>query len=374
MSKPTSALARTPWGVLGALVLLAGVEFGLKGLDGDLVRPEMATWRSARERAVREAVGCEVLGFGTSLTQVSFYPENLERDSGLEAHNLALPGGRMVYAYYNLRRALNAGARPRALVLDLHPAFLNGRPYRLQANGWTDALGMTDGIQLGATLRDEGFLASFVLARVLPSYRRRYEIRDAVRAALEGRPWSSRINNAITLRASRRNQGALVSRAPVPYSGTITQTDEQIWLGQGPFNLAEVHYLGRILDLAREYQAHVFCMLMPISPELQRRRAETGLDARFEQLLGWVETHPGVTIVDGRRSGYAIDAFHDASHLGVRGATAFNRSLANLLLKQQVDPECMRRTKRVALDDYRATLDSVLAAQPASPSEESRRR
>ena len=178
-----------PGGLIGALLAVIALEGVVARKDEHLTRPEAWTWRYSRWAAAAKAPGCDVLGFGTSMLQEGFFPRVVEQRTGRRSFNLAVGGGRTIYAYYFLRTALAAGARPSAVVIDVHPGFMAGTNYARQTTGWSDVLGVGDCLDMAWTVRDASFLAATLSGKVLPSLRVRHTLRTAVVAALEGREW-----------------------------------------------------------------------------------------------------------------------------------------------------------------------------------------
>ena len=66
-------------------------------------------------------LGAEVLAFGDSMVEFGVLPGVIAERSGLRAINLAVHDGSPAVSYFLLRRALEAGARPRAIVVDFMP-------------------------------------------------------------------------------------------------------------------------------------------------------------------------------------------------------------------------------------------------------------
>src|SRR5436305_8758992 len=104
---------RVPLGLVGALALVAGAEWGVfRRLDG-LTPYIPASWSQSGRAARREAVAADVLCLGDSQVKSGLLPNVLARRLGRPAYNLAVVGGQPASAYYLLARALKAGARPR---------------------------------------------------------------------------------------------------------------------------------------------------------------------------------------------------------------------------------------------------------------------
>ena len=89
--------------------------------------------------------------------------------------------------YFVLRRALESGARPSAIVIDTKPAVLiGGADYN--AHYWPAALSPRECLELGRIARKGTLGLAAMTARLLPSLQARLEVRSRIEAALGGRP------------------------------------------------------------------------------------------------------------------------------------------------------------------------------------------
>src|SRR5207247_551116 len=101
------------------------------------------------------------------------------------SYNLALMGGQPMAGYFLLRRALDQGARPRAILVGFAADRLQGDPRRA-TRGLTEIVRPAEALDLACTAGDPGLFAAMVLARALPSYRCRMEIRAHFPQVLRG--------------------------------------------------------------------------------------------------------------------------------------------------------------------------------------------
>src|SRR5262249_26092810 len=108
---------RIPFGLLGALPLVLATEATVASRAESLASYQALGVRFASRRAETCAPDCAVLGLGDSQMKFGFDPAEIERRLGLRAYNLAVPGTPPPLALGLLRRALWAGAKPRAIVL-----------------------------------------------------------------------------------------------------------------------------------------------------------------------------------------------------------------------------------------------------------------
>jgi hypothetical protein len=324
--------SRCPWGLVVAVVAVTAVEARVARLDLELSRPESFDWRLARRAARVEAPKCDVLGFGTSMAQMGLIPRVIEHRTGRRSYNLAVCGGRSTFAYYYLNRAIRAGARPSAVLIDVHPAIIS-TSYKDVNTGWSDALGLGDILDMAWTARDPDFLAVTALARTLPSVYNRFRIREAVTARLAGRDWSFRLANLQHVRNLNRNQGAFVGLRHPSYHGEIADQYRTILLGTPrAVDKVEWHYLERFVALAAKHDVRVYWLIPPFVPALQHERDVQGLDARYDRMVERLQKRfPNVAVLDARRSGFEPPVFLDACHLDPQGGYVLSRSVADAL-------------------------------------------
>src|SRR5579883_1943148 len=105
-----------PAGLVGMLALVAAVEYSLARHDFSVLSLTQWDGRASRQAAEKEAKGCDVLIFGDSLVKLGVLPRVIEERSGLRSYSLAVAGSQPLASYFLLRRALNEGARPSAVV------------------------------------------------------------------------------------------------------------------------------------------------------------------------------------------------------------------------------------------------------------------
>jgi hypothetical protein len=255
--------------------------------------------------------------------------------------------------YFLLKRALDAGARPRAVVLDLHPHLLRVGFWGT-IRFWPNLLTAGESLEMAWTARDPDFAAQVILARALPSVLGRYDLRPAVMAALNGQTFSLRHATLNSLWNRRRNLGSMVlPQWPTPQFG-LTPTDFD-WYVPGDWKPKPLNtvYVRRFLKLAAEHDITVFLLIPPLDARLQQLREQRGLTAAFEQyVVGLQARHPNLVVVDGLHSKYPSSAFRDAQHVCKPGAVALSADLAEIIrpyLERQND---VTRLRWVALPAY----------------------
>ncbi len=323
---------RLPGGVLGMLALVALVESSLSGHRLDLVGPAAEDWRSAARAAETRTAGRDVLCFGDSLVKYGVLPRVIEARSGLKSYNLATAGGTMPSAYFLLRRAFDSGARPRAIIADFAALMLPDPDPPAPAN-YAELATLGDCLDLAWGAHDAGFFGSLALAKLVPSYRWRFEIRGAVRASLLGRFVPSRPGTEILRQLWAEALGA----QPMPEMPPRPPTPRVLVDGCSPpawsIEPRNRRYLDRFLGLADRRGVTVFWLIPPLGPEVHARRAEVGADdayARFAR--DRAAEHRSVVVVDARRSGYDDSVHIDHMHLDRRGARVLSADLAALLV------------------------------------------
>ena len=323
---------RLPWGFLGMLGLVIAIESTLAANDLDFTAPWHWDWRVIGQAATRpDKVGDkQILCFGDSLVKFGVMPKVLREASGKSTFNLALHTGQASSSYFMLRRALGAGAKPSAIVLDLTPHMLMHQP-GVNKHLWPELLTLAEGYDLGQTMKDPDFLASLIVAKLLPSYKERHDLRAGLYAALQGRSTSRRVEIPNYRRNWKLNDGAqLMADTGAP---TIRLAD---WVDglysrwdPDPVNVA---YLERFLGLASSRQIPVYWLLPPIHPAVQAGTDANRFDLAYSNfVLGMKMRFPGTSVVDARHSGFPAEEFIDGAHLNRPGALKYSAALGQLL-------------------------------------------
>jgi len=310
-----------PWGFLGMAVLVLATELYVGGNGSLFSNPLGLEWRFAAHAARVNAPSCEVLCFGDSLMRYGIVPKVLETILGKPAYNLALSGGTPPASFFQLRRALAAGTRPKAVLVNFVPHLLDWDP-RFCAQLLPEVASFRDCVDLGWTTRDANFFATLMLARVFPSVRDRYEIRAKVQNALQEEcglsretasinPMQLRVDNQVEEKPWFQVKSKLV--ASMLYPAT--------WRSS-PANAA---YVRRFLELANALDIPVFWLIPPLSPSVQTLREQRGLEALYtEYTRAVLAQFPKMVVIDGRRAGYDESVHVDHLHLSKQGAIAFS--------------------------------------------------
>jgi len=328
-----------PVGLLGALALIAATERTAASHRLSLVGPGAASYGYAA-RASRAAGGNDCLCPGDSLMKFGAAPRVIEARSGYRAINLASFAGAAPMTYYVFRRALDAGARPKAVFVDFKATLLQTSPAGQHAH-FAEALDLSEAFDLARSLRDPVFFARVAALRWLPSLRTRQEIREWVSESLAGGPAPtappcSRWSTTGTATGGAASCRRTPTRRPPTGAGTRRTSSPPAPGRATPVN---ARYVKRFLDLAARRSIPVYWLVLPIHLVMQARRDGAAADAGFEGLLrSAVRRYPGLTVVDGRHSGYPARVFVDGSHLDAFGANALSVEMAALLSGDRPGP------------------------------------
>ena len=316
------------------VALLVGIESAVARHWMDLTDPVSLSWRFSAQAAENDARECQVLCLGDSLVKHGLVPSVLERATGQRTVNVSAAQASTLLTHSLLRRALESGARPKALIVNAKPAVLLGGP-EVNARAWQEVVSPRDGLELLRITGNAPFVVSTLVGRLFPSLRSRLEIRSAITAALCGEHDQIRSINPVLWRNWSVNGGANVASAATPFSGEVTaEVRQQLYTDLFYVDPANALAIERILDLAAERQLPIFWVLFPLSPQLQALRDQSGADERHDEFLRSIAAqHSGkLTVLDARRSGYPDAFFADATHLNRRGAIALSRSVAAALV------------------------------------------
>ncbi|WP_406695103.1 hypothetical protein V5E97_29100 [Singulisphaera sp. Ch08] len=358
-----------PWGLLGMLGLLALIECGVVARHPlDFSDPVSLSWQLSAQATHRDAPGCTILGVGDSLVKHGVIPSVLEAETGERVCNLAVARGPAPATYFLLRRALDAGARPKAIVVDFKPGVLVGSP-RYNLRYWQEILTVREGLDLARHDHGGSLLVNLALGRLLPTFRGRLEVRGAILAALRGEDSPMRLINRVCQRNWGVNDGANVAARNPAFNGEVSAEQHKTLLSHLWYcHRVNKTYVRRILDLTAERGIRVYWLLPPVSPALQTKREETGAESGYLKFVrSFQHPYPHLTIVDGRHAGYDHTAFVDATHLDGRGAFTLTTELGRML-RRDLAGDSATTSRWVNLPPYRPDPSPV----PLEDVEESR--
>ncbi len=353
------------------LAIIAAVEAGVESYWIALTEPSALAWPLARAAAVREAKDARILCFGDSLCKHGILPEVLEDRLGESAYSLALPASTAPAHYFLLRRALNAGAKPRAIVVDYMPGLLTGTP-PFGMPYWAGIAGARDLVDLAWSWPARDFVAELLAHWSLPSYQSRHEIRASIAAAVRGERTRTLENNLMLRRNWRVHKGAQFTQDNGIWHGIPTEAEHDRHLSTKfwchPVNK---NYIHRFLALAESRGIRVYWVLPPVTPEIQRRRDESGADEKYSRFARDIAArHPGVVVLDARPCGYDFTRFVDPIHLTGKGALALSDDVAGAIARDGARwmtlPRYRDRTPGRPFEEVEQSRVEVLAGREAT--------
>jgi hypothetical protein len=345
--------ARWPAGMLGMLALVAAIEAALEGAGPRFHDQLCDCWALSARAARTEAPSADILVLGDSLAKHGLVPRVLNEVTGRRAYSLATPAAPAAAAEALLRRALDAGARPSAVVFDLKQGLLLGSPH-FSLKYWPQVLSPLGAVRLAVELRKGAHVGELLAGMTLPSFRYRHEVRGDLLCALQGQtsPWRSL--NALGRRHWAVNDGAHLATPRPSYDGVVSEDEHWTYMSRG----FEVHranrtYARRLVALAESSGARAYLLLPPMVPQLSERRLKTGAEAKYEAFIRTLQDEfPGLTVLDGRSSGYPPSAFIDPVHLNARGALAVSEGVGSVLRRDLDGRGPVEPRRWVRLPDY----------------------
>jgi hypothetical protein len=357
-----STVSALPWGLVGMLGLVLLVESLVERRAVNITPWGTWAWRISGQAAREQAPGCDFLCFGDSLTKVGILPHVLEDRLGQRAYNLSVCGAQAPASYFLLRRALAAGARPSAVVVDYLPNMLAGGP-RDYARHWPELLTLRECLDLSLAAHDASFFASATLGILLPSARARHDIRINILQALRGQGSHLRQSTLDYWQNWNANAGGQATSKNPLYRGDIDPKVQRNFLSHIWWcNRVNAAYIRRFLALAEHHGIHVYWLLPPIAPVVQNERNRTGSDEEHTRYVrGFQEQFPNLTVIDGRRSQYDHTVFFDPIHLDREGACTLTAEIADII--SRTTSEGARASRWVHLPPFRERPTNVAIAE-----------
>lgn len=350
-TRPTDARPRArtalPLGLFGMLALVAVLEGAVERGGPRFQDPVSYSWSFSARAAGEWAPGADVLCLGDSLVKHGLAPAVIEDVTGRRAVNLAVAAGPSPVTEALLRRALDAGARPSALVFDLKPGLLAGGP-RYPLRYWPEALNLPGLIALVRQSGGGSFAAELALSAAIPSFRHRHEIRGDLSAALRGESGPFLAINAVCRRNWEVNAGANIATPRPGYTGVVSEAQHEKYLSRNFFaHRVYAEYARRVVALAAGRGIKTYLLIPPEVPRLHERRTVTGAGEKYSAFVRSLQAlRPALTVIDARDSGYPASVFVDPIHLDARGAVAFSADVAAVLRRDLDDPHTPLPSKR----------------------------
>jgi hypothetical protein len=350
---PRRRSAVVPWGLVGTIGLVILLEGTVSRHPQEFSDPVCLSWHFADRAARDDASGRDVLFLGDSLVKHGLIPSVLQAESGLTSVNLAAARAPALMTYFMLRRAIESGATPAAIIIDTKPAVLIGGA-QYNAHYWPAALSPRECLELGWYTGKGQLGLATLTARLLPSLQSRLELRSSVRAALAGTSDPIHEINRVLWRNWAVNGGANVANLDSAYGGELSpEIGERLHPDRWYVDRSNSEGIERLLKLARRHGIPVFWLLPPISAGLQQWRERSGSEAKYEQFVrSFQERYPRVvTVLDARRVAAEASLYVDATHLSGRGATVLSRAVARALETELARPTTDHAGRWIALED-----------------------
>lgn len=359
---------RAPAGLIGALALILAVE-GWLGRSPAV--PEAgsrldASWRTAVECASGPEAGAEILTFGDSLIKLGILPRVLESRLGWSSYNLAVLGGGPPTSHVLLRRVLDAGHRPRLIVVSFSPLLLGMDP-RTNLDWWCRLLDARERVELAWRSRDARFAAPLLVEGALASRGFAGAFRDLVGLSalttLRGGERMEPDELRTLLRNWQINRGAQVApRQFVPIAGALPRPfNGPDWTWQP--HPAHAEHVARFLELARQRGIPVYWVLTPADALWLERNTRAGTVSSYRRFVeSQAARFANLTVLDGQRTSWDRALFRDPIHLNRDGAVRLSLAVA-----ESIGRDRARDRYRTARTDQRwITLDEIAGPATAS--------
>jgi hypothetical protein len=327
-------LRRCPTGLVGALGLILLLDPILARIPGgDDRRSRLQTsWQSAWRSASEPQARAEILCFGDSLIKLGILPRVLEARLGRSAYNLAVLGGQPPTSDYLLRRVLEQGHVPRALVVDFSPLLLGMDP-RVNLDWWAGLLQAPERLELACRARDPGLSVSVILHGLVASLSNRDAVRVAMGwAPLEGEERLAGDDLRALLRNWDLNRGAQVApRSFVPIRGSLPRPhDRPGWRWQP--HPAHAFFVERFLTMAQDRRIPVYWVIPPAEAAWLARNERIGTVGAYRRYVReQVSRYPVLTVLDLQRAGWDRRWFRDPIHVNRDGAIRLSLAVADAI-------------------------------------------
>jgi hypothetical protein len=316
---------------VGCLALIFVIERSIARRDLEFRAPIEWDWVVAEKLAVEAGKSADVLILGDSLVKEGLIPRVLEQRTGLRVRNLAVSAGSPPLAFALLRRAIESGARPDLVVVEMEPHLLeHGKDYLRQHGAYV--LEPREIAELAWRRRDGDLLASLGLERLLPSVRAREEVRAHTVARVRGEASRNVVLCPPMILNWRQNGGALVVPGDQRFDGKLNDL-HHLWFPQAfrP-DLVALDYADKTFRLLRERGIRACMLIPPLSRAATDRRRAEGIEAAHRRWIrGLAARHEGLAVLDATALDLPDDHFHDPFHLNERGAAELSARVAEVL-------------------------------------------
>jgi hypothetical protein len=350
MNEPSNGQRRWPWGLIVSLGMILMVERYFVRHDRSFTEIANINWRYAKQMSGSAAARTEILCLGSSQTKFGLLPRVIEAETGKGAFNLAVCGAAAPTSYFVLRRALENGARPQAIVFDCPASpFDRSQPDEVETyllrnrRRWPELLDLRDTLDLSMEAHDATFFARTVTCRLLPSYKARFEVRAKILAKLRGDKSETRQVFHLFKRNWQANGGTCSYprnlKLEAEYRGDVVMTEPQPEPSSYQVNPLHKAYTRRLLDLAAAHGIRVFFVVPPILATRQQLKNQTGEDQHLTRFVSGIQArYPNLVVIDARRAGFPVEAFMDEVHLNGAGAASLSTEVATVIRRTLSDP------------------------------------
>jgi hypothetical protein len=329
---------RWPTGLIGALGLILLLDPILARIPGGDDRKSRldTSWQSSFRSASEPESRAEILCFGDSLIKLGILPRVLEARLGRSAYSLAVLGGQPPTSFYLLRRVLERGPAPRALVVGFSPLLLGMDP-RVNLEWWARLLPARERLELARRARDPGLAVSLILHGLMTSLSNRDAFRGALGfAAFEREERLAGDDLRALLRNWDLNRGAQVAPRPfVPIRGSLPRPhDRPGWRWQP--HPAHADFVERFLSLAQDRRIPVYWVIPPAEAAWLDRNDRVGTVAAYRQYVhDQLPRFPVLTVLDLQRAGWDRRWFRDPIHVNRDGAIRLSLAVAEAIARTQ---------------------------------------
>jgi hypothetical protein len=284
------------------------------------------SWQFAARFAVCRRVESEILCFGDSLTKLGLLPRVLEARAGISASNLAVLGGQAPSSFILLRRVLEAGHRPRAILVGFSAPML-AMPLSNNAACWALLADLRDFIDLAWRSCDPKLVLAIATRWLCPSWRAREQVRaDVINVLYPGaRATDPGDDRRVFERNWVFNRGAQVApRGFVSVEGAQLEPPSPGSRDWKPHR-TNVLYVERFLQLAESHGVPVFWVLAPATTAWREKHRKSGVIDAYQALARrCLARFPGLTVLDGLSLSWDEGAFRDPIHVNRDGAVALS--------------------------------------------------
>lgn len=327
------ALRRAPGGLVAMVALVLPIEWYVRGHEIDVTTMTEWIWRLEGKAASGPEANVDVLLLGDSYIRGGLSPLIIQQRLGRSVRTIAPSGCSPAADYYILRRILERGIRPRAVVVEFMPRLLEVEP-DFRARGWADLLTTREALDLARTCSDPDTFAAIALSKLLPSIHQRHDLRAYVCERLRATWWNKRFPLMLVTWHAKRNQGAEVLGNVDSISSPEPGVPLHRIVYPLPWRCVAINelYLHKFLALAQAHAIPVYWLVPAVLPEVQQAAERAGDDAEFGRFVAsTANAHPNVVVLDGRYAEYQTSAFHDAVHLSARGNACLSVDVSDCL-------------------------------------------